>query len=44
MRQSSFGLQPRSMYSASCSKRSIGPPPDWGMDMGDLDLCRVSKG
>ena len=30
----SLGLQPLSRYSESCSGRSIGPPPDWGMDMG----------
>src|SRR6056297_2024620 len=34
MRQSSRGLQPLSRYSASWPWLSIGPPPDWGMDIG----------
>jgi hypothetical protein len=33
MRQSAFGLQPEAISSASCEKSSIGPPPDWGIDM-----------
>ena len=34
MRQSAGGLQPEARYSASCSRCSMGPPPDWGIDMG----------
>ena len=39
MRQSSGVLHPASRYSASCSGRSMGPPPDCGMDIGRSGLA-----
>ena len=56
MRHWSLGLQPEAMYSASCSNRSIGPPPDWGIDIWGAShfiavkvdrpavLCALSQG